>query len=213
MSNAQVKILDGNTFVVSGTNGDIQAGGTDPSGMFSYDTRFLSDWVLTVNGQRLTTLSVDDVHYFESRHFLVPDTGTVYTDSKIAVVRERTVCEGFHEVLTVMNHDEDPVDLTIRLEAGSDFADIFEVKDALSSKGKYYTHAEQGRLVLGYQRDNYHRLTEIMASGPAQYDRQGLTFNAHIEPDGEWRTEVQVDAEIRGRGGKVVHVGHAWGSA
>jgi len=212
MSVAQVKILDGNTFVVSGPNGDIQATGTDTSGMFSYDTRFLSDWVLTVNGQRLTTLSVDDVHYFESRHFLVPDTGTVYTDSKIAVVRERTVCEGFHEVLTVMNHDENPVDLTIRLEAGSDFADIFEIKDALASKGKYYTHAEEGRLVLGYQRESYHRLTEIMASGPAQYDRQGLTFNAHIEPEGEWRTEIQVDAEIRGLGGDIVHVGHAWGS-
>jgi glycogen debranching enzyme len=212
MSTALVKILDGNTFVVSATNGDIEAGGSDPTGMFSYDTRYLSDWVLTVNGQRLTTLSVDDVHYFESRYFLVPSTGTIYTDAKIAIVRERTVCEGFHEVLTILNHDEDPVDLTIRIEAGSDFADIFEIKDALTKKGKYYTHADESHLVLGYERDTYHRLTEITASNQARYDQQGLTLNAHIEPDGEWRTEIQVDAEIRGMGGRAVHVGHAWGA-
>ncbi len=208
-----VKILDGNTFVVSDTSGDIEAGASDPTGMFSYDTRFLSDWVLTVNGQRLSTLSVDDVHYFESRYFLVPSTGTIYTDAKIAVVRERTVCEGFHEKLTILNHDEEPVDLTIRLQAGSDFADIFEIKDALTKKGKYYTQAENDRLVLGYERESYHRLTEITASTPAQFDGQGLTLTAHIEPDQEWTTDIQVDAEIRGLGGKPIHIGHAWGSA
>jgi glycogen debranching enzyme len=213
MSEAVVKILDGNTFVVSATNGDIEAGSHDPNGMFSYDTRFLSHWVLTVNGQRLSTLSVDDIHYFESRYFLVPSTGTIYTDAKTAIVRTRSVCEGFHEVLTIMNHDEDPIDVTIRLEAGCDFADIFEIKDALAKKGRYYTHADENHLVLGYERDTYHRLTEITASTPAQYDRQGITFNAHIEPDREWTTEIQVDAEIRALGGRTVHMGHAWGSA
>jgi glycogen debranching enzyme len=213
MSSPLVKILDGNTFVVSGTNGDIEAGANDPTGMFSYDTRFLSDWVLTVNGQRLSTLSVDDVHYFESRYFLVPSTGTIYTDAKVAVVRERTVCEGFHEKLTILNHDEEPVDLTIRLDAGSDFADIFEVKDALTKKGKYYTRAENDRLILGYERDSYHRLTEITSSTPAQFDQQGLTLTAHVEPDQEWTADIQVDAEIRGLGGKPIHIGHAWGAA
>ena len=59
-----VRILDGNTFVVSDERGDIEASTTDPTGLFSYDTRFLSKWVLTVNGQRLTALSTDDMQYF-----------------------------------------------------------------------------------------------------------------------------------------------------
>jgi glycogen debranching enzyme len=42
-----VKILDGNTFVVSDPRGDIEASLTDPTGLFSFDTRFLSTWVLT----------------------------------------------------------------------------------------------------------------------------------------------------------------------
>ena len=67
-----VKILDGNTFVVSDQRGDIEASPTDTPGLFSYDTRFLSTWVLTVDGERLNPLSVDDLQYFETRFFLVP---------------------------------------------------------------------------------------------------------------------------------------------
>ena len=72
MADSVVKILDGNTFVVSDERGDIEASPTDPTGLFSFDTRFLSKWVLTVNGERLNALSTDDLQYFETRFFLVP---------------------------------------------------------------------------------------------------------------------------------------------
>src|SRR5829696_9572227 len=126
-----VKILDGNTFVVSDSRGDIEASPTDPTGLFSFDTRFLSRWVLTIDGERLSALSVDDLHYFEARFFLVPGTGTVYVDAKLSVIRRRSVGDGFHERLTLLNHDAEAVDVAVRIEAGSDFADLFEVKDAL----------------------------------------------------------------------------------
>src|SRR5690349_20362577 len=119
-----VKILDGNTFVVSDDRGDIEASPTDTAGLFSYDTRFLSTWVLTVDGKRLTALSTDDLQYFETRFFLVPGSGTVYVDAKLSVIRHRTVADGFHERLTVLNHDEKPVDLAVRLDVDSDFADL-----------------------------------------------------------------------------------------
>src|SRR5881396_4235893 len=128
MSNGLVQILDGNTFVVSDSNGDIEASLTDPTGLFSFDTRFLSKWILTVNGQRLNPLSVDDLQYFESRFFLVPGTGTVYIDAKLSVIRRRAVGNGFHEELTILNHHEKAVTLDVRVEAGCDFADLFEVK-------------------------------------------------------------------------------------
>ena len=144
MSNDLVTILDGNTFVVSDSRGDIEASLTDPTGLFSFDTRFLSRWVLTVNGEGLNPLSVDDLQYFETRFFLVPGTGTVYVDAKLSVIRQRAVGDGFHEELTILNHDEDPVDLTVRIEAGSDFADLFEVKDALQKKGRYSHAGREG---------------------------------------------------------------------
>src|SRR2546430_5374502 len=86
MSDGVVKILDGNTFVVSDSRGDIEASLTDPTGLFSFDTRFLSKWILSINGERMNPLSVDDLQYFETRFFLVPGTGTVYVDAKLPVI-------------------------------------------------------------------------------------------------------------------------------
>jgi glycogen debranching enzyme len=192
MSTDLVTILDGNTFVVSDSCGDIEASLTDPTGLFSFDTRFLSRWVLTVNGEGLNPLSVDDLQYFETRFFLVPGTGTVYVDAKRSVIRRRAVGDGFHEELTILNHDADPVDLTVRIEVGSDFADLFEVKDALAKKGRYSTRIEKGRLLLEYDRETFRRATAISASAPAKIDEHGLTFAAHIEPGGQWTTDLDV---------------------
>jgi glycogen debranching enzyme len=197
-----VHILDGNTFVVSDGRGDIEASPTEPTGFFSFDTRFLSRWVLTVDGQRLTALSTDDLQYFEAQFFLVPGTGTVYVDAPLSVIRQRAVengwaggvPNGFREMLRILNHESKPRELTVRVEAGSDFADLFEVKDALAKKGTYETRVEEGRLVLAYRRATLERITAISSSAPASVDPAGLTFDLVIEPHGEWSTTIDVAA-------------------
>jgi glycogen debranching enzyme len=196
MSEGPVHILDGNTFVVSDRRGDIEASLTDPSGLFSFDTRFLSRWVLTIDGERLNPLSVDDLHYFEARFFLVPGTGTVYVDAKLSLIRRRAVAAGFHEQLTIFNHDHEPVDVTVRMEAASDFADLFEVKDALEKKGTYSARAKDGKLVLAYQRETFMRSTEISTSAPASFEETGLTFDVHLEPHSEWHTGIDVTTRV-----------------
>ena len=200
MSDALVKILDGNTFVVSDARGDIEASPTDPTGLFSFDTRFLSRWVLTVNGERLNPLSVDDLQYFETRFFLVPGTGTVYVDAKLSVIRQRAVGNGFHEQLTILNHAGEPVDLRVRVDAGCDFADLFEVKDALEKKGKYSERVAGGKLVLSYDRGTFGRSTVISASAPARIDKKGLTFSIRIGPHDRWSTDLDVVTDRLGAG-------------
>jgi glycogen debranching enzyme len=192
VSDELVQILDGNTFVVSDPRGDIEASPVDPTGLFSYDTRFLSTWILTINGERLNPLSVDDLNYFETRFFLVPGTGTVYVDSKLSVIRQRAVGGGFQERLTILNHDEKAVDLAVRIEAGCDFADLFEVKDALQKKGSYATRVDDGTLVLTYERETFKRTTAISSSEPAELESSGLAYSIRIEPQGEWSTDLQV---------------------
>jgi glycogen debranching enzyme len=200
-----VRILDGNTFVVSDERGDIEASTTDPTGLFSYDTRFLSTWILTIDDVRLNALSTDDLQYFEARFFLVPATGTVYIDPKLSVIRERAVGDGFHEELTVISHSDEPADLTIRVEAGSDFADLFEVKDALKKLGTYEIHPEATRLVLGYRRETFRRETTISASAPATFDRKGLTFTVRLEPHGRWTTDLDVVTSLVGADRTTTH--------
>ena len=195
MSDGLVKILDGSTFVVSDSRGDIEASPTDTTGLFAADTRFLSTWVLTINGERMNALSVDDLQYFETRFFLVPGTGTVYIDAKLSLIRRRAVGRGFHEELTILNHQNEPVELAVRLEAASDFADLFEVKDALAKKGRYSTAVEDGRLVLSYERATYRRSTAISATEQALIDENGLGFEITIPGHGSWSTGVDVAIE------------------
>src|SRR5262249_21807493 len=187
-----VSILDGSTFVVSDGKGDIESTATDTKGLFHQDTRHLSQWVLTVNGNRLQALSTDDLEYFATQFFLVASTGTIYVDATLSVVRQRAVGDGFHEDLRVLNHAEKPCDLDIHIAAASDFADLFEVKDALTKKGEYYQRREDGRLVLGYRRERFVRETSIVPGSAAAIEEHALRFTAHIEPHGQWTTGIDV---------------------
>jgi glycogen debranching enzyme len=192
----RVTILDGSTFVVSNRNGDIEPSATFPTGLFSSDTRFLSTWVLTVNGERLTPLSVDDLEYFESRFFLVPGQPTQYVDATVSIIRQRTLAGSFVEDLTIINHDVRPAALTVRLEVGSDFADIFEIKDVQQKARPTRVTVENGRLRLSYQRDTFRRDTIVSASATAQLDEQGLTFQIQIEPYNEWTAQLHVETLV-----------------
>ncbi|WP_274534535.1 amylo-alpha-1,6-glucosidase, partial [Micromonospora sp. CB01531] len=186
-----VRLLDGNTFVVSEENGDIDASPTVPTGLFSFDTRFLSKWLLRIDGERLTTLTVDDVEYFEKRFFLVPATPAL-ADAQVSAIRERCIGGSFTERLTVINHRSRPVDLRIQVEIESDFADLFEIKDVQAKRGRYHARVENGRLCLGYERDKFRRETIISTSEPARVDEGGLTYDIRIGPHGQWATELHV---------------------
>jgi glycogen debranching enzyme len=188
-----VSILDGNKFVVSNRQGDLEATPTDNHGLFLNDTRFLSRWVLTINGMRPKVLSVDDTAYYSAQHFLALATGTVYVDSHLTVVRRRMVNGGFHEELALVNHDHEPIDLEVRIEADADFADLFEVKDKLAKHGELYRIVRpDGGLVLGYRRGKYCRETRIVSSAPAEVSEDGLGFHIHLDPKGEWSTSLDV---------------------
>jgi hypothetical protein len=63
-------------------------------------------------------------------------SSTARRSSYLSLIRKRKVGDGFHEDVTVFNHGNERKDVEIRLEAGADFADLFEVKDALDKKGE-----------------------------------------------------------------------------
>src|SRR5512145_3178420 len=172
-----VSIMDGNEFVVRD------------------DTRFLSRWVLTINNLRPKLLSTDDLAYYRVNFFLALATGTIYLDSRLSVQRQRWVGDGFHEELTLVNHDKQPVELIVRLEAAADFADLFEVKDDdLNKKGQLYRRVEDGSLTLGYRRGTFQRKTVITSSSPAQVSEDDLVYQIAIPPHRWWCTCLDVTA-------------------
>src|SRR3954471_24527668 len=189
-----VDVLEGNTFVVSDERGDIDGSPAEAHGLFDRDTRYLSRWVLMIDGQRLSTLSVDTTRYYAAQFFLAPGVASAYVNAKLAVIRRRTVLDGFHEVVSLTNHDAVDVTLELVLSAEADFADLFEVKDATvpAKPGRTYTRVDEDRLVLGYERETYRRETWIRASGNPVYEETGLRFSVTLAPQQSWSSEIDV---------------------
>src|SRR5262245_52584612 len=180
MTAETISILDGSTFAVSNRAGDMNAGPDQPHGFFYKDTRHLSRWVLTINGVAPAALSTDSVEYYFAQFFLAPPTGTIYRDPSLSLIRRRLIGEGFVEEITLMNHSAAPAELVVRIEAGADFADLFEVKDVLAKKGTLYREVRGGELVLGYRRGDFVRETQVGSTEPAEVDGQALVFKVRV---------------------------------
>ncbi|WP_326562272.1 amylo-alpha-1,6-glucosidase [Micromonospora sp. NBC_01796] len=208
----QISILEGLTYIVSERNGDVNPAPGEPAGLYFLDTRFLSKWVVTVNGERLTPLSVDDLQYFEAKFFLVPGEPTHYVSSTLSVMRHRSIVGGLAEKLSILNSGEEPAEVTIRLEAASDFVDVDLISqpgvpdDSIRGKKGRFDHQIGDRyLRLFYVREDFYRATVIQTSEAAEIDQDGLTFTVRIPSQGSWSTQLQVVTDLRAPGAEDIH--------
>jgi glycogen debranching enzyme len=122
----QLRILEGATFCICNELGDF---GSSVEGLFTEDTRFLSRFSLRINGDRPLLLSSDKIEYFSAAFFMRnPLAGGLDADV-LSIRRERFVGEGMQDTFVVENQGMEPVEFELTLDVGSDFADIFAVKD------------------------------------------------------------------------------------
>ncbi|MFC7549174.1 glycogen debranching N-terminal domain-containing protein [Plantactinospora sp. GCM10030261] len=201
-----VNLIDGNLWVLSDRTGDIRAAENSSMGMYSFDMRHLSQWELTLNGERLHPLSVDDLSHFEARFFLVPGAATHYVDAAVSVIRHRWVGASFDEELAVLNHANEPASFRIRIDMSSDFADTVWLRlgEHGPRVGHTYAAVQDGHLRLTYERETFVRETIVSSSEPATVDERGMTFDVTVPPHSGWRTGLHVEAVLRGARGRDV---------
>ncbi|GGO11894.1 amylo-alpha-1,6-glucosidase [Micromonospora parathelypteridis] len=208
-----VSILDGNTFLVSDRRGDIEPSYEIPTGLFSFDTRFLSRWVLTLDGERLHALSVDDTESYRTKFFLAPGEPTHYLDAKASVIRSRAIVGSFEEELTVLNHTGAEVEFTVRVEIGADFADLFEIKHPREKRGRTTVSVSADELRLTYRREAFHRETLVKTTTPAQVDATGMTFRIRIARNSKWTTRLHVSSVVYGARGEDIRATLPYGGS
>jgi len=197
-------ILEGSTFCVSDERGDI----AEPvMGLFADDTRFLSRWVLKINGARPLVLSSDKVDYFSAAFFLRnPLAGDLGPD-ELSIARDRFVGDGMQEHIVVQNHAPRPVEFELALEIGADFADIFAVKAydfALGDPGHapplpglvqpQYEEADN-QLILA---DDSAFLTQVILSQPGEVEDGTVRYRLALAPRESWRLRVDVILSLDG---------------
>ena len=122
----QLRILEGATFCICDELGDLHG---SIEGLFSDDTRFLSRLRLTVNGQRPLLLSSDRIEYFSAAFFMRNPLAGGLAQDALSIRRQRFIGDGLQDTFVVQNETMDPVEFDLELEIGTDFADIFAVKD------------------------------------------------------------------------------------
>jgi glycogen debranching enzyme len=197
-------ILEGSTFCVSDDGGDI----AEPvMGLFANDTRFLSRWVLTINGARPLILSSDKVDYFSAAFFLRnPVVGDLGPD-ELSVGRDRFVGDGMQEHIVVQNHAPRALEFELALDVGADFADIFAVKAYDFALGDpahapalpelvapLYEEADN-QLILA---DDSACLTQVILSQPGEVESGTVRYRLALAPRETWRLRVDVILSVDG---------------
>src|ERR671934_519496 len=120
-----VTILEGSTFCLSDEVGDLDG---QTGGFFAEDTRFLSRFTLTINGERPLLLSSGKVEYFSAAFYMRNPLAGGLEQDVLSVERRRFIGEAMQDVIVVENEGMEPATFVVGLEFGNDFADIFAVK-------------------------------------------------------------------------------------
>ncbi len=122
-----VTLVDESTFAISGGAGDMTQGAAQ--GLFVRDTRILSRFEVLVDGVRTEPLAAvtDDPFSATFVSRCMPAPGRA--DSTLMVFRSRYVGQGIREDLTIRNFADEAAVCTVQVFVGSDFADLFAVKE------------------------------------------------------------------------------------
>ncbi len=133
LASKTLAVKDGETFLLTDLEGNLDHGGDYGLGLYRRDTRFLSLFRLTISGRAPVLLSSSaDRGYMSHVDLTNPD---LYEGDRIAVPQQtlnirriRAINGRLFERVRVKNYNPHPVDVDLEFTFGADFADIFEVR-------------------------------------------------------------------------------------
>ena len=191
MPERDLSVLDGSTFVVGDRLGDVRADEGREHGFFAADTRFVSHWVLRVGETPLELLSLDQDRHFDAQFVLTPVVGPE-DQAACSIVRRRLIDRVWIEDITVINHLHRTAEISVALDIGADFADLFEVKEDKVAERQVDFADRAGKLVLSYSRDDFHRSLTVASTEPGAVTPSGFLFALTLGPAEQWSTTFTI---------------------
>src|ERR671932_478894 len=195
-----VTILEGSTFCLSDEVGDLDE---ETGGFFAEDTRFLSRFTLTINGERPLLLSSGKVEYFSAAFYMRNPLAGGLAQDVLSIERRRFIGEGMQDVIVVENEGMKPISFELGLEFGNDFADLFAVKDhdfALGDPlraeplpplvGGKFNGA--GNVFLLEDPQNSAVQTQVVLSEPGRASDSTVRYGVGLDPRERWELQVGV---------------------
>ena len=174
-------------------------------GLYRDDTRYLSEWDLSLNGETLTLLSANTEEGFAGR-FVYGNKGPrqkpldkLLPEQSIGVERNVVISNAMRERLVLTNYGVETQNLQFDIKYDSDFADMFEVRgQKRTSRGEYaepLIDSDRNLVVLKYVGlDQVPMKTLISFSGakPSSLTPHRAQFKLTMAP----RSTVEIEAVV-----------------
>ncbi len=184
-----VTLVRGASFCLSSTQGDLHRASTD--GFYTFDTRFLSWMKLRANGAPIEGLSVE--HEADGRATFVGRMHANATAGSVVVIRRRALLDrSLVETIELRNYTRAPIVVEVSLGLGTDFSDIFSVKE-----GRDPAPVQPVEKVLPNGLVVTHPSglsTTVTADDLRHVSPQLLQWSASMLPTQRWSTTIVVSA-------------------
>ena len=186
-------IKEGETFLYSDTEGNLDERPGYGLGLYYQDTRFLSRFRMRISGRDPILLSSSAERAYMS--YIDVTNPDLYEEDDLAVPQQtlnirrmRAIAGRVYERIRIKNYNSFPVALDVDLEFGADFADIFEVRGLARDVSGHYDppRVEDRAAEFSYLgQDNIRRTTRIdFAHRPARLEVRGdlveASFRVHL---------------------------------
>ncbi|WP_427005187.1 glycogen debranching N-terminal domain-containing protein [Pseudarthrobacter sp. H2] len=191
-----VTLVEGSSFCISSANGDIHP--EYPHGVFHGDTRILSRWNLTVDGEPLEPLAAKTKEPYRALFAGRVLRSDGYADSPLIVERLRELGAGIQEQITVRNYSSAPVECVVSLRVEADFADLFEVKEARIQRQWEESRETDGESLIIRAAWQEVRKGVVVTAAGADVTAEALTYRPVVAPHGQWSTTLSVVPTVDG---------------
>ena len=201
-----ITINHGRSFMITGVDATITR--SAQQGLFTHDVRFLAHYRFLINGRRWKLLASAPVSHTSARFqftnpALLSGAGPIPRHT-LGLTVERTIEGGVHEDLELVNYRRVPVQVTLEIEIGVDFADLFEIRrnyPKILRTIVFNWEPKRQQLRAAYSRNGYRAafLYELEHSvSSARRDGHRLLFEMTLEPGQTWRTCAHLVPEVDG---------------
>ena len=184
----------GHTVLVTEPDGQIPL--HSQKGLYFYDTRLINHWSICANGEHWQLLNGGNLYHYACRVYLT--NPEIYTEKgailphTLQLVLSRSIDEGMHEDIDILNYGMEPVEFNLEVLIQSDFADIFEVKSGkVVQRGRVASRwsTEDKSLRTTYRNKDFCREIAILISSngpPPAYANGRIVFPVALKPRESW---------------------------
>jgi len=195
-----VTILEGASFCVSDTDGDIHP--RLPHGLFVRDTRILSTWLTRINGHPVEPLAVEsDLPYRAVLLGRLRTQDERASESSLVIERRRTVATGLTELLVLRNFSDRDIEVRVEMRFAADFADLFDVKASRRRAASRLRRRVADDVLLIEARNDGARMGVAIRAEHATVRGSRLISRARVPARGTWSRLLQIVPTV---GGEIV---------